>query len=603
PQDCGACCGDGQCGAGEGCDSCPQDCGACCGDGQCGAGEGCDSCPQDCGACCGDGQCGAGEGCDNCPQDCGCQAPEVCQANACVCVPQCGPALALCGDDGCGGLCDVCEPPSTCAQGRCRCDQAAPALRPTSLGFNYAPQAHIGKWMGSEFPLIEETFEHDLLTLASLNVKVVRLVALPYALGLRIEEGLGPNQWDEAELAAVGEHLPRIIQRFAEHNIRVIIAFAPNAYLWGGPNEARRWWQFVYGDAGWADFIQDLTRWAEVFIHTIERTSSCSKVLYYDLHNDVDYSIPQISQLVRAQLATRTLVDQKIGLSLRDMANINAFEADIQASGRQLGYVDFHVYPERGWNGDIRSHVETMRARFPQSRVLLGEVGSPYCENGFDETQQALTLSWIFQEGAALDLDAVLNWMLWDIDPSGDCVDQERVGLGFNSASPRDVYGWVVEARSALPGGDFEAGVNGWTAEGGAMTTLQISEERPTIHRQHLRLRAVTTGIHQACSPRFAITGERLAISGYLRANMNSLHLKARFYQGEGMIQELSQGVAHAPSGAFVHGVGRFSVPSVEGGVDGALICIGMETSGAVSVRAPADLEIDGVSVQSYRPR
>lgn len=47
-------CGDGQCDAGETCETCPADCGACpvsCPNGSCDAGEDCGSCPDDCGAC------------------------------------------------------------------------------------------------------------------------------------------------------------------------------------------------------------------------------------------------------------------------------------------------------------------------------------------------------------------------------------------------------------------------------------------------------------------------------------------------------------------------------------------------------------------------
>src|SRR5678816_1491249 len=53
-------CGNGVCGAGETCSSCPQDCGTCpaaetCGNGVCGGGETCSSCSQDCGPCPTDG--------------------------------------------------------------------------------------------------------------------------------------------------------------------------------------------------------------------------------------------------------------------------------------------------------------------------------------------------------------------------------------------------------------------------------------------------------------------------------------------------------------------------------------------------------------------
>lgn len=85
-------CGDGFCGAGETCSTCPGECGICsgafCGDGTCNAGESCNTCTADCGACtCGNGVCGAGETCSTCAADCG----------ACA-------AAASCGDGSCNGF-------------------------------------------------------------------------------------------------------------------------------------------------------------------------------------------------------------------------------------------------------------------------------------------------------------------------------------------------------------------------------------------------------------------------------------------------------------------------------------------------------------------
>jgi len=75
--DCGDCCGDGECKEEheENCFNCEPDCGKCCGDAQCETkfGETCFNCEQDCDACCGDGQCQPDfeETCEECPQDCG----------------------------------------------------------------------------------------------------------------------------------------------------------------------------------------------------------------------------------------------------------------------------------------------------------------------------------------------------------------------------------------------------------------------------------------------------------------------------------------------------------------------------------------------------
>ncbi len=122
---CNACCGDGICGLGEGCQACPTDCTDCppgCGNAICEIGEDCTTCPTDCGTCpivCGDGACNGDETCASCFTDCGLCDGSCCLANgsigcmepdvmACVCsfnsdcctvewTAQCAQDAAQCG--------------------------------------------------------------------------------------------------------------------------------------------------------------------------------------------------------------------------------------------------------------------------------------------------------------------------------------------------------------------------------------------------------------------------------------------------------------------------------------------------------------------------
>ncbi|MBN1770829.1 MAG: hypothetical protein JXB32_06205 [Deltaproteobacteria bacterium] len=93
-------CGDGTCGAGENCATCPADCG-------CPAGQVCSG-----GVCvivtgCGDGSCGAGENCATCPADCGCPSGQICDAGG------------VCRTPGACTINDDCDSVSICISGRC----------------------------------------------------------------------------------------------------------------------------------------------------------------------------------------------------------------------------------------------------------------------------------------------------------------------------------------------------------------------------------------------------------------------------------------------------------------------------------------------------
>lgn len=147
-------CGDGDCDFGtEDSKTCPNDCqDSYCGDGLCNAAdsESCTDCSVDCGFCmtsapasgCGDGKCGSGEDCMSCPGDCGkcgdltcaCEADSECCTNGFnYCSFTCSECVApgsscpepTCGDGICAGEsckdceedCGVCAP--YCGDGTC----------------------------------------------------------------------------------------------------------------------------------------------------------------------------------------------------------------------------------------------------------------------------------------------------------------------------------------------------------------------------------------------------------------------------------------------------------------------------------------------------
>jgi len=127
---CGVCpevCGNGACGLGEDCDSCPLDCGLCCGNDLCEPllGEDSCSCPDDCPDApdaCSPCQCGGSGGGCSCAADCFVTGD--CCADACA---SCGACAPDCGDGACNGDedCQACPADcgDCCGDGKCEADK------------------------------------------------------------------------------------------------------------------------------------------------------------------------------------------------------------------------------------------------------------------------------------------------------------------------------------------------------------------------------------------------------------------------------------------------------------------------------------------------
>lgn len=120
-------CGDGICGEGyENCSSCPEDCGQCCGNGECDFFETCATCPTDCGSCCGNLFCDPGENICNCPVDCSGGCAGCCDGT--VCMP--GDNSDVCGAE--GNECHSCPAGTSCQSHTCQmvCGDLVCAMAP-----------------------------------------------------------------------------------------------------------------------------------------------------------------------------------------------------------------------------------------------------------------------------------------------------------------------------------------------------------------------------------------------------------------------------------------------------------------------------------------
>jgi len=586
---------------------------------------------------CGDGVVDTGEDCedgnsvsgDGCEPDCTytCEPGEEVSCGSCgtaVCQPDrtLGECVEFCdgrecGPDICGGSCGACPDQYSCdSQGGCYLDSScsSPSMPPaTSFGFNYAPQGHLCKWVGTEYPLVEDIFEQDLDVMASLGTRVVRIMLLPYCLGVKIEENGGPHNWVTDELDAVTANLPTIINRFAAHGMSVVLAFGPNALYWNGPNAETKWWEYMYGPSGWSDFVMDMVDWSNFVVEVVEPSSACSNVLYYDLHNEVDYYVNGMSSLVTAQFSDILVPSWKRGISILRVQQASQLASDLQTSGASLEFLEFHSYPDRNHHTDISGVKSTLTSHFPGVMMVLGEYGSIFCENGQDEDGGLSTVMSVMDGAESADMSMALHWMLWDRVDGTSCADAERVGLGFEIDYPRDSFGAVAQRLSKVQNSDFETNMANWFTGGTTanveMQRLGPSDTDAATNNYYGRMRMTAPGTYWFCNTWFPVFGDRLAVAGYLRhssSKLGSLSIGVHFGDDHEEISTSSATLNMPPA------TWRFQ--NIQLGLQGesieipseatrAFICFTTTASGTVNASSPAYIDLDAISAHDYTPQ
>ncbi len=627
-------CGDGRVVGTEGCDDgnrlggdgCSEDCTV-------EPGWSCESMPSVCTLLCGNGILDPGEECDDgnaipgdgCENDCtlSCTVGEQRPCGSCgsqTCLEDRSWSLCAefcddreCGPDPCGTNCGSCGEHYECMpRGNCRLNSTCPGASlpgAPAFGFNYAPQGHLCKWAGTGFWLVQDAFERDLDIMASLGTRVVRLMLLPYCLGIRIRENMSAGDWDPDEMMALAEALPIIIERFAAHGMAVIIGFGPNALYWNGPDH-RKWWQYMYGDDGWEDFIKDTVDWSRAVVEIVETSNVCQHVLYYDLHNEVDYRVPRMQELVAAQLEEIPVPDAKRGLSLLYVHDAWVLEGDVNAAGKPLRFVEFHSYPDRNHNVDLQAANNTLSTHFPDATVILGEYGSIFCENGQDETAGMNTVMGIMDATLAAGLPMALHWMLWDRTEGTGCEGNERVGLGFGQDHPRNAFGAMAQRLSRGPNPDFETDMANWfsggTTPSHVLFRMGPNRSDSATNQYYGRLVITEAGTYWFCNTWFDISGSRLALSGYVRhANLTGSGIDIHFGDASGEISIASHPLVLPPVGWHFQNLQNglsgyaFDVPP---GATRAFVCFLAQTGPSVNESAPAYLDLDALSFHEYTP-
>jgi len=389
------------------------------------------------------------------------------------------------------------------------------------LGMNYAPQGYLDGWVADGWPLVQRTVQRDLAILASMGVHTVRIMLLPYRLGMLIQPDLQPGTLDEAGLDALASNLPDALATLDHYDIRAVLAFGPNAYYWNGPDPNTTWLAYTYGDDGWDAWSADYVAWCNRVIATVEQSQAADVVAYYDLHNEVDLRVAGMDQLVTRQLREIRVPDGKLGLSLLESRRLSDLARLVADAGEPLDYLEIHTYPDRAANTGIANWSEEARSLFPETRIVLGEYGGIWCENGQDASKQADIVEEVLDAARQANIPA-LHWMLWDRAAGTSCnAGCERVGLGFSVQAPRKAY--EILAAQAIAVGDFNVTLSSqeWMAWPFGTEILRHAPRAvdPQTQFPSVSLEVAGEGSVWLCSPPLDGQDGLLAVAGYVRSS------------------------------------------------------------------------------------
>lgn len=497
----------------------------------------------------------------------------------------------------------------------------------TRLGFAYTVPQRAGDWntTGWNDPAVRKAFDRDLVILSALGVRDNKLTLLPSFAGFDFRAGATAVP---SELAAATAAVPEIVGRFASARMGTQLAFMTNEmHLRSGDyfNDQSRPsdYETAYGGlgipAGPQAMARDLYGWEDTIVRSVLARGLGDALDYINVATEVTYSLQRpggpnwgaISPHLVQPLATVPSVPAgKRAADVLFPAEAGRLRQDVADGGGRLDVTEVHTYVGRttSVNADIGAAVQQVRGAIPGARVVVGEFGVELCDNGGDEAVQADRVMTGLDQASAAGVDLLVNWTLWDY-VAGGCVAADNRdghwGLGYSPDQPRDVMGRIVERQSALPGGDFEGGVSGFTAGGAAGVGLVHGgpdRADAATGQRYLRLAGGGPGTYYTCSPAFPIEGTRVATSAYIRSTSTSLSLQLHYRDSGGWTYETGR----APINMPITGTGAWDWRNIQSLLGGRVHDVPAGTTAGIACfvmdarAAPAYLDIDAVSINAY---
>jgi hypothetical protein len=489
------------------------------------------------------------------------------------------------------------------------------------FGVAYFADNRAGDWAttGWTSPEVQASFKRDLVILAALGVRNVKVAVEPAFLGLEFRPQAATV--DVAERTAATTAIPQVVRRLAEAGMSTQLTFLTNSLMLRSgtsfndptlPNDYEISYGYLGIPAGPQRMARDLYELETAIIASITAAGLGAAVDYINVATEVSYSFQrgdatpwsQISPHLVQPLAMLPAVPAgKRAADVLFQAEAGALARDVAAAGSRLDVTEVHSYVP-GVNRDLAGAVQAARAALPGTRVVIGEFGAELCENGGDETIQAQAFASALDQADRSGVDLFLNWGLWDYNDRGCPGSSGHWGLGYTADRPRNSMGRLVERQSALPGGNFETDLSGFTAGGTAASLIHGGPSRAdaATNQRYLRLYSSAPGTSYACSRAFALEGSRVAVSAYLRSTSTRLAVAMHYLDAQGWSYQPGRAavtVAVPGPGAWawrnVQSLTGGTLHTVPVGSQQAIVCFIMDGAGSTNY-----LDVDALSVNSY---
>jgi hypothetical protein len=393
----------------------------------------------------------------------------------------------------------------------------------------------------------------EIATAASLGMKHVKIVVAPHFSGLNFGKPDG-SRLDFVVIDAIRKRLlPLILRELRAYGMDAYVDFLGHEWYLDGPkgwSTPPSYYEDQYRQLGALEagkqLGRDISSWAGAIMEGVEASPERDVVAEWQVFPEVPDHKGDEYRAVSAEILRQIYANVPVGRAAKlvtgplSESGLPWYAGILKSFNWSPKSTFLSIYPSADASGGLNANIETaigkIREMFPQSRATI-DYGVPFCSSK-NEADQASRIAFNLGTFEKVRAEAVLQWGLWDYDDSEQCgkgKDSSRFGFGYSLAKPRDALGVVLDKYSLVPNGDFEAPLNDWSASPNTSISSRIgAANEAATGKRFLHVEANGAAAVYACSPQFALKGNRVALNAYFRsASPISISLLSRNAVGE----------------------------------------------------------------------